>query len=103
MKRQHWYKWVVRSIVALLMFVAVGVLISVLSPGPSPVQQGRFMMGMMDAMHRSMMGSMMGIAAQDGWTNWMILFLTSTFMVIIPVSAGVGLILRKWMIANEKE
>lgn len=103
MERNKWFVLAVRSIAALLLFIAAGVVISLLNPAVSPVQQERFMMGMMGAMTNSMMGAMMKIALVDGWMNFFLLFLALTFLGIIPLSILIGLQLRKWRMSHEKE
>ncbi len=103
MERNRWFLLTVRSIAALLLFIAAGVVISMLNPVVSPIQQDRYMMGMMGAITNSMMGSMMKIALVDGWMNFFLFFLALTFLGIIPLSILIGLQLRKWRMTHEKE
>ncbi|MFC4767138.1 hypothetical protein [Effusibacillus consociatus] len=100
----RWSVLAIRSIAVLILFVASGVLISMLAPVTSSTQQESFMMGMMSAMNNSMMASMMGIALNDGFLNFMLAFLMLLLLAIIPLSIKIGLTLRReGGTANEKE
>lgn len=103
MKKQQWLKWFMRSIAAILLWIGAGVFVSFLSPVVSPMQEMQFMMGMMGAMHGSLMASMMGIAAEDGWINFMFSFFSLALLLAVPLGIGIGWALRKRGMVHEKE
>lgn len=55
MMQKPWFKTFIWFIATAFFFFAAAILISALSPGPSEQQVMQFMMGMMGAMHNSMM------------------------------------------------
>lgn len=91
MFKQKWYfilAWLVASFYFLMMMVLI---VSIFSPGPSEAQAMAYMKGMMDAMHKSLMGWTMeghGIPGQ-------ILLKTSTLALpAIFTGAILGIVLK---------
>lgn len=61
MLQKPWFKLFVWFIATFFFFLAAGVVISILKPGPSEAEVMKFMMGMMSAMDNSMMGVIMNM------------------------------------------
>ncbi|MCX7922258.1 MAG: hypothetical protein N3B21_09650 [Clostridia bacterium] len=66
MMQKRWFKVFVWFASTSFFFLASGILISELGPEPSEQQTMQFMMGMMDAMHNSMMGLSMSLEHDTG-------------------------------------
>lgn len=93
MEINKWFVLAVRSIAALLLFIAAGVIISMLNPAVTPDQQEQYMMAMMKAMMNTLMCSTNALS--NGIHHFLFIFLTLMLLVIIPLSIGIGFILRK--------
>lgn len=93
MEINKWFVLAVRSIAALLLFIAAGVIISMLNPAVTPDQQEQYMMGMMKAMMTTLMCQ--ANALSNGIHHFLFIFLTLILLVMIPLSIGIGFILRK--------
>ncbi|MCY9659498.1 hypothetical protein P5G65_23610 [Paenibacillus chondroitinus] len=93
MQINKWFVLAVRSIAALLLFIAAGVIISILNPAVTPDQQEKYLMGMMKAMMNTLMCQ--ANALSNGIHHFLFIFLTLMVLVLIPLSIGIGLFLRK--------
>lgn len=74
-------------------FLASGVVISILKPGPTEAEVMKFMMGMMSAMDKSIMGLAMGIEHSNELRTVITLSI-SIFPLIIVASIIIGFIIR---------
>lgn len=84
MMQKPWFKLFIWFISSFFFFLAAGVIISILRPGPSEIDVMRFMEGMMNAMDRSLMGVAMGIESDMALLS---IIKTSTSL-LIPIITG---------------
>lgn len=86
-------RFVYWSLATAFFFAAAGLVISVLKPGPTESQVMRFMVGMMSAMHTSMMG-----ASMDNTEKFitMLQWSSGTSMLMILLGVLIGIPLKLW-------
>lgn len=92
MMQKPWFKCFIWFITIFFFFLASGVVISILRPGPSQTEVMRFMEGMMGAMDNSMMGVAMNIEHDVALKS--IIEMSGAIalpIIIICVAAGIGI------------
>lgn len=94
MVQKPWFKVFIWFLATFFFFLASGVIISILKPGPSESEVMSYMSGMMGAMENSIMGVLMGIEGNNS-LNAILLWTISTFPLIIIFSIIAGFYLRK--------
>lgn len=92
MFKKPWFRFMVWSLASFFFFIAAGLIISQVA-GASEKQFELWMMGMMQTMHQSMMGSAMADS-----TEMQSLFYRSSALVTPFMALGIlsGLIIRFW-------
>ncbi|MCX7922264.1 MAG: hypothetical protein N3B21_09680 [Clostridia bacterium] len=95
MLQKTWVKLFIWFMAIFFFFLAAGVVISALKPGPSENEAMNFMMGMMSAMDSSMMGVAMNIE-NDNALQAVIALSTSIALPIMLVSIVAGVGIRLW-------
>ncbi|MDF2941697.1 MAG: hypothetical protein K0S01_555 [Herbinix sp.] len=94
MVQKPWFKVFIWFLATFFFFLASGVIISLLKPGPTEREVMSYMSGMMGAMESSIMGALMDMEGNSSLKS--ILFWTiSTFPLIIIFSVIAGFYLRK--------
>lgn len=93
MLQKPWFKVFVWFMATFFFFLASGVVISVFRPSPTEAEVMQFMMGMMSAMDKSMMGVIMGMESSAFMQSVMRYTVIITMPVIITGIVG-GLIWR---------
>jgi uncharacterized membrane protein SpoIIM required for sporulation len=93
MMQKPWFKLFIWFLATFFFFLASGVIISLLKPGPSESEVMKFMMGMMSAMDRSMMGVAMSLE-NDGALRSIIAFSSSMAAPIILICIIAGFVIR---------
>lgn len=93
MLQKPWFKLFIWFMATFFFFLASGVVISILRPGPSETDVMKFMMGMMSAMDKSIMGVTMSIE-HNGVLQYIILLSISIILPVIVISAAIGFLLR---------
>lgn len=93
MMQKPWFKIFIWFMATFFFFLAAGVIISSYRPGPSENEVMKFMMGMMSAMDRSMMGVAMSIE-NDGNLQSVIALSSSIILPIILISIALGFGIR---------
>ncbi|HEX3032288.1 MAG TPA: hypothetical protein VHS59_08610 [Bacillota bacterium] len=96
MFRKPWFRILAWSLSSFFFFIAAGLLISQVT-GASEKQVELWMMGMMQTMHQSMMGSAMADSQE-----MQALFYRSSALVVPYVAFGImaGVIIRIWRGVN---
>ncbi len=92
MFKTPWFRFMVWSLASFFFFIAAGLLVSQVA-GASEKQFELWMMGMMQTMHQSMMGSAMADSAE-----MQSLFYRSSAQVVPFMAMGIlsGLLIRFW-------
>ncbi len=93
MMQKPGFKLFIWFMATFFFFLAAGVIISMLKPGPTELEVMRFMEGMMSAMDRSMMGVAMGIE-NDALLRFIITTSTGMIVPLILVSVILGFLIR---------
>ena len=93
MLQKPWFKVFVWFMATFFFFLASGVVISIFRPGPTEAEVMQFMMSMMSAMDKSMMGVIMGMESSAFMQSVMRYTVIITMPVIIAGIVG-GLIWR---------
>jgi hypothetical protein len=93
MLQKPWIKIFIWFMATFFFFLASGVIISIFKPGPSEIEAMQFMMGMMDAMDKSMMGVAMNIEHNGALQEVMVLS-TKLMIPLIFASMVVGFAIR---------
>lgn len=93
MVQKPWFKVFMWFMATFFFFLAAGILISMLKPGPSETDVMRYMEGMMGAMDKSIMGTMMSIESNLTLKNVLVLSFAA-FPLIIVISVIIGIFLR---------
>ncbi|HYE84475.1 MAG TPA: hypothetical protein VEG39_20220 [Clostridia bacterium] len=93
MLQKPWFKVFVWFMATFFFFLASGVVISIFRPGPSEAEAMQFMMSMMNAMDKSMMGVIMNIAHSTLMQSIISFVAIGTFPIIV-VSVIAGVIIR---------
>lgn len=88
-----WFKIFIWFLAIFFFFLASGVIISIFKPGPTEAEVMQFMMGMMNAMDKSMMGAAMNMEG-DGLLNAIMVMTSIIAVPIILMSFVIGLLLR---------
>ncbi len=106
MLQKPWFKVFVWFMAIFFFFLAAGVVISILKPGPSEAEVMRFMMGMMNAMDNSMMGVIMNMEGRGMVAS--VIALSSRIAVPVMIVSllmgfGVRLMQRRDAYAKQKE
>lgn len=94
MVQKPWFKIFIWFMATFFFFLASGVIISILKPGPSESEVMSYMSGMMGAMENSIMGTLMGIEGNNS-LKAILLWTISVFPLIIIFSIITGFYLRK--------
>ena len=94
MVQKPWFKVFVWFLATFFFFLASGVIISLLKPGPSESEVMSYMAGMMGAMENSIMGVLMSIEGNNS-LNVILFWTISSFPFIIIFSIIAGFYLRK--------
>ncbi|MCX7922439.1 MAG: hypothetical protein N3B21_10590 [Clostridia bacterium] len=95
MLQKTWVKIFIWFMAIFFFFLASGVVISVLRPGPSENEAMSFMMGMMSAMDSSMMGVAMNIE-HDNALQAVIALSASIALPVMVLSVAAGIGIRLW-------
>lgn len=95
MMQKPWFKIFIWFMATTFFFLAAGVVISEMRPGPSEIEVMNFMTGMMSAMDRSMMGVAMNIE-KDGTLQSVIVLSTSIALPLILAGLIGGIATRLW-------
>lgn len=77
-------KFVYWTLGSFFFFVASGIVISLLKPGPTEIQVMNFMQGMMSAMHNSLMG-----ASMENAETFIYMLQQSAAMSVITLLLGI--------------
>lgn len=93
MLQKPWFKVFIWFMATFFFFLASGVVISIFRPGPSETEVMQFMMSMMQAMDRSMMGVIMNME-QSTQMQSIMSFVTLITLPIIILSIIAGVIVR---------
>lgn len=93
MMQKPWFKFFIWFVATFFFFLAAGVVISVFRPGPSESDVMKFMMGMMSAMDKSMMGIAMNLESDNTLRSVITLANTIALPVII-ISIIAGFVIR---------
>jgi len=93
MLQKPWYKIFVWFVASFFFFLAAGVIISILRPGPTEAEVMKFMEAMMKAMDTSMMGIAMNLENDSELKN-IILFSSSLTLPIVIISSIIGFLIR---------
>lgn len=93
MLQKPWFKVFVWFLTIFFFFLASGVIISILKPGPTEGEVMQFMMGMMSAMENSMMGISMSLE-QHSELAYLIALSSSISLPVIAICIVFGLIIR---------
>ncbi|MCX7921779.1 MAG: hypothetical protein N3B21_07185 [Clostridia bacterium] len=93
MMQKRWFKVFIWFASTSFFFLVAAILISELGPEPSEQQAMQFMMGMMDAMHNSMMGLSMSLEHDAGLKS---LIGTASYILVplIVLAVLFGLLVR---------
>lgn len=92
MMQKPWFKGFIWALAVFFFFLASAVLISIFRPGPSEDETMRFMMGMMSAMDRSLMGVAMNIEHDSALTSLIAFSGTMVLPLIVTgIVAGLGI------------
>ncbi|BCN29583.1 hypothetical protein [Anaeromicropila herbilytica] len=94
MVQKPWFKIFIWFLATFFFFLASGVIISLLKPGPSESEVMQYMSGMMGAMESSIMGVMMGMESNQLLQNFFLLTLI-LFPIIVIFSLIIGFVLRR--------
>jgi hypothetical protein len=94
MVQKPWFKVFIWFLATFFFFLASGVIISILKPGPSESEVMNYMSGMMGAMENSIMGIMMGIEGSNSFRS-ILVWTIASFPLIIILSIITGFYLRK--------
>jgi len=94
MLQKPWYKIFVWFISTSFFFIASATLIAIFNPPPSEEQVMQFMMGMMGAMHNSLMGLSMAIE-EDRFLNFMLELSSFLITPLIILSILGGFFVRR--------
>lgn len=93
MLQKPWFKLIIWFLATFFFFLASGVIISLLKPGPSENEVMQYMSGMMGAMENSFMGVMMSVESSSSVMK--IFYLTiKYFPLMIIISVIIGFVLR---------
>lgn len=91
MLQRTWYKLIAWFIATFYFFLIVGVIISIFGSGPTEEQSMKWMAGMMQAMHSSLMGWSM----DNYQISYQLLVKSSTLILpAILTGAVIGIILK---------
>ena len=93
MLQKPWFKVFVWFMATFFFFLASTVIISIFRPGPSETEVMQFMMSMMNAMDRSLMGVIMNME-QSAQMQSIMSFVSLITLPIIVVSIIAGVIIR---------
>jgi hypothetical protein len=93
MLQKPWFKVFIWFLSTFFFFLASAVIISMLKPGPSESEVMQFMMGMMGAMDKSLMGVSMSIK-HDANLQFIIALSTMVIMPVIVISIIAGFVIR---------
>ena len=93
MLQKPWFKLFIWFLAIFFFFLASGVIISIFKPGPTEAEVMQFMMGMMTAMDKSMMGAAMNMEG-DGSLNAIMVMTSIIAVPIILISFVIGMLLR---------
>lgn len=95
MMQKAWFKIFIWFLTTFFFFLAAGVVISLLKPGPSQSEVMKFMSAMMGTMDGSMMGLSMSIESNSGLSS--IIKLSSFITIpVIVISIIAGLAIKTW-------
>lgn len=95
MMQKPWFKLFIWFMATFFFFLAAGVIISILKPGPSEYEIMKFMSGMMSAMDKSMMGVAMSLEGNSDLKSMIVLANTIALPVII-ISIFAGFAIKLW-------
>lgn len=95
MMQKPWFKVFIWFMTTFFFFLAAGVAISVFRPGPSESEVMQFMMGMMSAMDKSMMGIAMSIE-NNGPLRSVLALANAMALPVILISIFAGIAIRLW-------
>lgn len=92
MMQKPWFKVFIWGLAVFFFYLASAVVISMFRPGPSENETMQFMMGMMSAMDKSMMGVAMNIEHDRTLTS-LIVFSGTMFLPLLltAIVAGLGI------------
>ncbi|MCX8131847.1 MAG: hypothetical protein N3I35_17340 [Clostridia bacterium] len=93
MMQKPWFKLFIWFLATFFFYLASGVIISMLKPGPTENEVMKYMTGMMSAMDSSMMGVAMNIE-NDGVLSSVIALSSSMAVPIILVCVIAGFAIR---------
>lgn len=93
MLQKPWFKAFIWFLAIVFFFLASGVLISILKPGPTENEVMQFMMGMMSAMDNSMMGISMSLEKESSLAG-IIAIASAISAPVIVISILFGVIIR---------
>jgi predicted permease len=94
MVQKPWFKVFIWFLATFFFFLASGVIISLLKPGPTEREVMSYMSGMMGAMENSIMGVLMDIEGNSS-LNTILIWTITSFPLIIIFSIIAGFYLRK--------
>lgn len=98
MFQKTWYKFIAWFMATFYFFIMLGVVISIFGPNPNEEKTMKWMAGMMQAMHSSLMGWSM----DNYLVSYQLLIKTSTLVIpAIFTGAVIGIILKVRGIKNE--
>ncbi len=93
MLQKPWFKIFVWFMATFFFFLASTVIVSIFRPGPSETEVMQFMMSMMQAMDRSMMGVIMNME-QSAEMQSIMSFVTLITLPVILICIIAGVIIR---------
>jgi uncharacterized membrane protein SpoIIM required for sporulation len=93
MLQKPWFKIFIWFVTTFFFFLAAGVIISVFKPGPSESEVMQFMMGMMSAMDKSMMGVAMNLE-NDSTLRSAVTLANTMALPVIMISIIAGFVIR---------
>lgn len=93
MMQKPFFKVIIWFLAAAFFFMASGLLISIIGPGPTMQQSMQFMSGMMQAMHQSLMGLSMTLEG-DYFLQSVIGLLAQITIPLIILAIVLGILFR---------
>ncbi|MBB6215473.1 uncharacterized membrane protein YcgQ (UPF0703/DUF1980 family) [Anaerosolibacter carboniphilus] len=99
MIQKPWFKIFIWFASTVFFFLASVILISYFNPAPTQDQTMKFMMGMMESMHGSMMGLSMGLESNNSLKS-LIILATGMTIPLSLIAAVFAIIIRLWRKKN---